>query len=215
VDFDSGQLYCADSEFTTKVSMPFCDILGVEHLPGKADAECWAGVFCPRQNDKEYRHDFVLYTKAKRIEFRCHSSAECQKWIRTIQDAIVQHALLLVKEDDGGSSAQSTRTCSRESTLTSDEWDPDSEEQSDFEQSVKLPGRVPASNIAEPGRGFSGILPSRQPQTLSSITWKRPEKPTPDSPGPDVMQLESSDSGLRDRLLARGKGPLPRNIRIP
>jgi hypothetical protein len=242
VDFDEGMLRCADWEFRAPFSMPFRDILGVEPLPSHRDAQCLAGLFGLPQSNKEEKCDFILYTKARRMELQCTSAAECRKWIKTIQDAIVQYAMLLVDTpcagchagcDEDVDSDQSTRTCSRES-ISTDEWEQDSEEQSDFDQAVNFSSwKVPPSSVAEPGRCFS-----------SSNSWKRPKKPTADSPGSymqDVMspaisllppmqadKASGADESkadaaphqyanlpLRERLLARGKGPLPRDINTP
>lgn len=239
VDFDAGALHFGNVDRTTKVSLPFRDILGVAPLVSKKDAQCGSGLFCLPQIGNQEHNDFVVHTKTKCIEFRCTSAVACQKWIKTIQDAIAQSALLIVDGDSkavhNGSitssgvdddSDQSTRMCSFDSSSTEDECEEDSEEHSDFDSALDFPSwKVPTSQIAKPGRCFSG-----------NGSWKRLEKPTPDSLGlvlqcPLVLQADSARNAdenkagerrcnyenlpLRERLLARGRGPLPRDIRIP
>lgn len=212
VDFGTRMLYCSDSEFGGKVStrMPFCDILDVEPLKNKTEAHCWSGVSCLAGIGKEAQHDFVIYTKTKRVEVRCTSLAESRKWIATIQDAIIQETMLLhmqgTSEACNGEvvSNQSTRSCSRESTFKADEWEQDFKEhtsdevaeQFDLNEAIDLTsGRVPQSTIAQPGRCFSAPRTrSASNVSISSVgscgAWERtrelsmerPLQPVPDSP---------------------------------
>jgi hypothetical protein len=194
VDFDTRMLHSSDSEFGGKVSttVPFRDILCVERLTNKMDAQCWSGVSCLAGFGKEVQNDFVIYTKAKRIEVRCTSVAESRKWIATIQDAVIQEAMLLYTQGvseacDIEVSDQSTRACSRESTFTADELEQDFEEHASDEVAERFDSdhpidlisrRVPQSTVAQPGRCFSAPRTRSASNVSSSSTgscggWER------------------------------------------
>jgi len=245
VDFEARMLHYGQSG--RLMSMPFCDVLGVEPLISGAEVPCLSGLLClPQfQTDPiatEDQHDFVLHTKARRMELRCKSAAERQKWIVTIQDAITQNVTFVTKGgtnwvcDDEVDCGGSTRTCSRNSTSSADEWEVDSDSHCDDFPYLTMPLRkVPLSNVGEPGRCFLGIsaadastpgLP--RSRAMCSHAWKQLQKLTPDVPS--VMHEDSTPRdeevnagktpyalatlSFRELLLARGKKP-PRNIRIP
>lgn len=240
VDFEARMLHYGQSG--RLMSMPFCDVLGVEPLISGVEVPCLSGVLCFQTSPiaKEDQHDFVLHTKARRMELRCKSAADRQKWIVTIQDAITQNATFVTKDgtnrvgDDEVDCGGSTRTCSRNSTSSADEWEVDSDSHCDLDLTMPL-WKVPLSNVGEPGRCFSGIsaadastpgLP--RSRAVCGHAWKQLQKLTPDVPS--VMHEDSTpcdeevDAGktpyalatlsFRELLLARGKKP-PRNIRIP
>jgi hypothetical protein len=174
VDFDARILYYSRSEFGKKVSMPtpFSDILGVEPLTNKMDEDgqgmyqrrSWKSCSCLPRLRQEEQFDFVIYTKTKHVEVRCTSATGSQKWIATIQAAMLLHTEQSSKTyNDEIDSEQSTRTCSRESSMTNGS-EQNSEEHASYEVNEQFLVdpvfdsplcKVPLSSIAEPGRCLS------------------------------------------------------------
>lgn len=226
VDFDARVLYYSHSEFGKKVSkpIPFCDILGVESVRSENDEDGLPKSCLPRIG-KEDRHDFVLYTKGERkyLELRCSSATGCEKWISTIQAAMLLH------KDDASKackyevdSEQSTRTnsrgsydgmFSRESSMTngleqnsdgyaSDEI-PDQLEVDKVDTVIEMPlCRVPQSSNLRPGRALSTSPSSDDSPTPSSPSGSPFSSDTPDDSPFHADTLRCSDAHDKEDLQA-------------
>jgi len=216
VDFDARVLYYSHTEFGKKVSLPtpFCDILAVEPLAyrgsanlsddddmgGKLQRKSWKA--CLPRIAKDDKHGFTIFTKAKHIELRCSSASGSQKWIATIEAAV-----LLGKEGsyDELGSEQSTRTCSRESSRSlgngSEQGSDGVIEQFEVEEGGDSPvADVPASNIVEPGRCLAvGTFGTDHPSSPSSPVVRLPSSHVTDEvptlPLPRPMGAGSEQHG--------------------
>jgi len=177
---------------------------------------------------------FVLQIGVTREEFFCASPIVAEKWIATMR------AATSLRKDDAIKAADvdcSTRSCSSNESEPAD-VDDETEMEMEMETTISL-GKVPVStSAAQPGRYFTAasshaIGKDSDPDDFpvhGSMAWLMEEagKRNVDLSPVQVPQAKSAltddqdshpivvDSApLRDRLISRGKGPLPRDIKIP
>jgi len=200
--------------------IPFCDILGVESVAYRGGAkqsnedvhdspQRRSCAMCLPWLGKDDHHSFVIYSKVRHMELSCASASASQKWIATIQAAV-----LLGKEkvsNDEVLSEQSTWACSRESFMiqeseqSSDSYSSEGAlvEMERFEMGDTIDSplcKVPRSHIAEPGRCLSGSCISALSPSSPVAALSLPTPPLPCRIGADSEEEAYDDAADAEPL---------------